>query len=55
MSYKDQLASLFIREHVLSQGIYVVGFVWIVHNQDCPYQWVEHSDQITTPQWLVIH
>jgi hypothetical protein len=55
MSYKDQLASLFIGVHVLSQGIYVVGFVWIMRNQDCPYRWVEHSDQITTPQWLVIH
>jgi len=33
--YKDQVARLFIGEHVLSQGIYVLGFKWIMCNNDC--------------------
>ena len=34
MRYKDQVASLLIGEHILCQGIYVVGFKWIMRITD---------------------
>jgi len=46
MRYKDQVASLFIGEHILSQRIYVVGFVWIMCNQDCPLTHISWSNTV---------